>query len=253
MGSFGDYIVYVDESGDHALDNGNSSFPVFVLAFCIFPVADYVDKIVPTMQRLKFDHFGHDMVVLHEREIRKALGPFSILQNEAVRVSFLTRINELVRDGRFGVIACVIDKPRFAERRGPAENPYHVALRYGLERVFLQLQQRGQRGRETHVVFESRGSKEDAQLRAEYENIVTTTRLDGLGETLRFRCAPKSVNSSGLQLADMVARPIGVKVMRPDQENRAWDLIVAKMPRSKSGELRGYGLKVYPESERPPA
>ncbi|WP_228144603.1 DUF3800 domain-containing protein [Moraxella lacunata] len=30
------FIVYVDESGDHNLDNINSKYPIFVLAFCIF-------------------------------------------------------------------------------------------------------------------------------------------------------------------------------------------------------------------------
>ncbi|WP_435932938.1 DUF3800 domain-containing protein [Moraxella bovoculi] len=34
--NFSDCIVYVDESGDHNLDNINSKYPIFVLAFCIF-------------------------------------------------------------------------------------------------------------------------------------------------------------------------------------------------------------------------
>ena len=33
---YSDYIVYVDEAGDHSLDHIDSNFPVFVLAFCIF-------------------------------------------------------------------------------------------------------------------------------------------------------------------------------------------------------------------------
>lgn len=33
---FSDYIVYVDESGDHSLDSINSEYPLFVLSFCIF-------------------------------------------------------------------------------------------------------------------------------------------------------------------------------------------------------------------------
>ncbi|MCH8553147.1 MAG: DUF3800 domain-containing protein [Natronospirillum sp.] len=33
---FSKYIVYVDESGDHNLQSLDESYPVFVLAFCVF-------------------------------------------------------------------------------------------------------------------------------------------------------------------------------------------------------------------------
>ncbi len=39
----------------------------------------------------------------------------------------------------------------------------------------------------------------------------------------------KKSNSSGLQLADLMARPIGLKVLRPLQENRAFDVIRPKL------------------------
>ncbi len=34
--NFSDYIIYVDESGDHSLESIDKEYPVFVLAFCIF-------------------------------------------------------------------------------------------------------------------------------------------------------------------------------------------------------------------------
>ena len=34
--TFSDYIVYVDESGDHSLINIDANYPVFVLAFGVF-------------------------------------------------------------------------------------------------------------------------------------------------------------------------------------------------------------------------
>lgn len=40
---FSDYIVYVDESGDHTLNGYNSKYPVFVLAFCIFHKRYYTE------------------------------------------------------------------------------------------------------------------------------------------------------------------------------------------------------------------
>jgi len=48
----------------------------------------------------------------------------------------------------------------------------------------------------------------------------------------------KRSNSSGLQLADLMARPIGLKVLRPLQENRAFEVLRPKL-------ING-GLKSFP-------
>jgi len=246
MDRFGDYIVYVDESGDHSLTAINPEFPRFVLAFCIFPVSEYVDRVVPLVERMKFEFFGHDMVVLHEREIRKNEPPFDILRDGEVRRRFLSSLDVLIRDSRFGIVASVIRKPEFRERARFAANPYAVALEFGLERVFLQLQQRNQVGRKTFVVFESRGKKEDAQLELEFRRIMDTTRMRGMAKTLEFKCASKQANSPGLQVADLVARPIGVHDLRPSQPNHAWDILQEKLVHSRDGRTLGYGLKIYP-------
>jgi len=64
--------------------------------------------------------------------------------------------------------------------------------------------------------------------------------------------------SSGLQLADLVARPIGLKTVKPQQENRAFDVLTKKFycdgGRNKLGQnYEGIGMKIYPaqESEKP--
>lgn len=246
MPRFGDYVVYVDESGDHSMVDIDPQYPRFVLAFCVFPVEEYITVVVPAVERLKFDFFGHDMVILHEREIRKAVKPFDILLDARVRGPFIERMNELISKPRFGIVATVIRKQEFKDRVGADVSPYNVALEYGLERVFLQLQMRGQVGKMTSVIFEGRGKREDAALELEFRRIMDTTRMRGMAQTLRFECVSKKANSSGLQLADMVARPIGLKDLRPAQSNRAWDVVATKMVRSTRGQLNGYGLKIYP-------
>jgi hypothetical protein len=239
------FVVYVDESGDHSLTSINPDFPVFVLAFCVFPVDVYIDRVVPLMQRIKFDFFNHDMVVFHEREIRKSLPPFDLLLRPDVRRQFLTRIDAVFEE-RFGVIATAIHKPEFKDRVGTASNPYHVALEFGLERVFLQLQQRGAARQETVLVFESRGKREDRELEAEFDRVMATTKMRGMADSFRFTIANKQANSSGLQLADLVARPIGTHVIHRDQPNRAWERVLERMPKSPSGAVQGWGLKIYP-------
>lgn len=242
----GDYIVYVDESGDHNLVDFDPQYPRFVLAFCIVKIDHYVDHVVPFVQRLKFEFFGHDMVVLHEREIRQRAQPFDILMKEEVRAKFLARLDELIRMSRIGIVAAVIRKPEFRERRGSQLNPYDVALEFGLERVFLQLQARGQVGRKTFVVFEGRGRVEDKELELAFRRILDTTTMRGMAQTLDFMCVDKKTNSSGLQIADLVARPIGIHDLRPRQPNHAWDIIEPKLVKAPDGRVRGYGLKTYP-------
>lgn len=243
---FGDYIVYVDESGDHGLKTINAEYPVFVLAFCLVRKLDYLNAIVPAIQELKFRYFGHDMVILHEAEIRKSRGPFNILLNEEVRTSFLTDLSRLIREAPFKLIASCILKQRFLDRRGPDGNPYHAAMEFGLERVYLELQKLDQRGRKTHIVFEQRGLQEDRELELEFRRILDKSSMEGLSDTLEIVLASKKTNSAGLQLADMVARPIGRHLLAPNGPNRAFDILRDKFRRSPTGVIDGWGLKVYP-------
>jgi len=39
----------------------------------------------------------------------------------------------------------------------------------------------------------------------------------------------KSAGGLGLQFADLIARPIGIHILRSDQYNRAWDIIKGKV------------------------
>ena len=58
--------------------------------------------------------------------------------------------------------------------------------------------------------------------------------------------ADKKVNSSGLQLADLTARPIGLHVVKPSQSNRTWGVIEPKLDHDEHGKYEGWGLKIFP-------
>jgi hypothetical protein len=49
-----------------------------------------------------------------------------------------------------------------------------------------------------------------------------------------------------LQLADLIARPIGRYILNPSQENRAFDIITKKFRTDKTGNITGWGLKIFP-------
>lgn len=246
MDRFSDYIVYVDESGDHGLAEFGSEFPVFVLTFCIFRKEEYIDRVVPAFQRIKFKYFGHDMIVFHERDIRKAAGRFTFLTDGIRREQFMKDVNDWVEASPFAIIAIAIRKTEFAAKHADGRNPYNFAMRLGLERVQKHLEKRGQSHQLTHIVFESRGKREDNDLELEFRRV-----CDGQNykkDTLNFQILfpGKQVNSTGLQLADLIARPIARHVLNPNQSNRAFQVIEKKLDRSPWGVVAGYGLKCYP-------
>ncbi len=104
-----DYIVFVDESGDHSLTSIDKAYPLFVLCFCIVQKTAYTDVIIPCIKQLKFDRFGHDCVVLHEIDVRRKRGAFSKLGKEA-RETFLDALTQIIADVPMTVATVVIDK-----------------------------------------------------------------------------------------------------------------------------------------------
>ena len=242
---FSDYIVYVDESGDHSLESIDVNYPVFVLAFCIFNKQEYIKQVSPAIKQFKFDQFGHDMVLLHESDIRKARNEFVILINEKRRHAFMGAISQLTSESPFTVVSVVIRKEQLKSHYADPSNPYHLALVYGLERIYSFLRERQQTQKRTHIIFECRGKKEDKDLELEFRRV-----CDGANQwgALPFDIilADKKSNSCGLQLADLIARPIGRYVLDPQQENRAYSIIENKIYCDKSGKKEGWGIKCFP-------
>ncbi|QFU17983.1 DUF3800 domain-containing protein [Microvirga thermotolerans] len=247
MPSFSDYVIYVDESGDHDLNSVHDDFPLFVLAFCIFRKSQYVHEIVPAIQEFKFRWFGHDMVILHEREIRKQQAPFKFLQKKDVRQRFMDELSAIVKDADLTLIASVIDKRKLKRRYASPDNPYHIGLQFCMERTHAFLMEHDQRGKVAHCMFERRGAKEDRILELEFRRIKDRGNYNAIRmDELEICFVDKKANSSGLQLADLFARPIGLSVLRPEQANRTREIIVEKYRRSPAGKTLGWGLKIFP-------
>jgi hypothetical protein len=231
----GDFIVFVDESGDHGLARIDPNYPVFVLAFCIFRKSDYGNTIVPAVVKLKLDYFGHDQVVLHEAEIRKKKGPFTFLNEPAQCDRFHADLNALVGAAPFIVAAVGLRKQQLADRDALSANPYHLAMARGLERVCRFLGENGQEGKLTHFIFECRGKREDMDLELEFRRVTGPGTATCRGIPAEIIMSDKKTISTGLQIADLIARPIGLKILRPDQPNRAYEIIERKLLRGPAG------------------
>jgi len=194
--NYSDYIIYVDESGDHSLDSINKEYPIFVLAFCIFNKESYTQSALTKLKDFKFKHFGHDMVVLHENEIRRDKGVFKNLRPRSKKDAFIGELTQIIEEEDFTVIATVI--------------------------------------------------KKDDELELEFRRICDGQNYSNENMPFEIIMANKMSNSAGLQLADLIARPIGLSVLKQGQENRAFDIIKDKFHKNGFGEVNGVGLKVYP-------
>ena len=173
---FSDYVIFADESGDHGLARIDPDYPVFVLSFCLIRKDAYCDVLTPHVRKLKMDTFGHDMVILHEHDIRKRAGAFSKL---------------------------------------------------------------------SVILFEARGPKEDETLALAFRRVCDGANSNRKQMPFDIVIADKRTNSEGLQVADLMARPIGLSVLRPGQRNRAMEILDRKFARGIQGKM-GIGLKVFP-------
>ncbi|WP_434930708.1 DUF3800 domain-containing protein [Shewanella sp. HL-SH5] len=247
---FSDFVVYVDESGDHSLTSIDKDYPVFVLAFCIFYKGHYLAKVVPELQQLKFDYFGHDLVILHEHEIRKEKGDFTLFKTRDEKNVFMGRLSNIIDSSNFILASCVIEKHKMPNK-DDGQNPYHIALKHCLETLFDFVTEKGQQTLETHVIVERRGAKEDDELELEFRRICDGDNRYQKDLPFKIRMAAKTSNSAGLQLADLVARPIGRHVINPAQANQAFDVLRAKFYCEGGRKMVGngydqWGLKHFP-------
>ena len=241
--NYSGYIIYVDESGDHSLGSVTPYYPVFVLNFCIFRKDHYAKVFTPQMQEFKFVHFGHDIIVLHEREISKRKQPFAFLQNRAV---FMNDLGKIIEQAEFTIIAVGIHKEQLTSKCSHSDNLYDMALTFCMEMAYAFLRDIGQHAQTTHIVVEQRGKREDEELELVFCRVRDgENRLSAMpGFEIIF--ASKKTNSLGLQLADLTTRPIGLHALRPYQSNRAWDIIMTKIHRDPEGRMDGYGLRTFP-------
>lgn len=233
-------VVYLDEVGNPTLNASDRDFPVFAIALLICDSDCYATKITPAVTKLKFDTFGHEGVILHSRDIRKAQGDFGFLTDKTRRQPFYDALNRVMGECDYKLLAVAIQKDRHvAAYRYPAD-PYDLSLLFALERLVSVLEETKQT--EVTIVAEKRGAREDRELHNAFQRIVTsgTAFVDGrrfraIRFTLKFLA--KSMNIIGTQMADLAAYPIARHVLDPKKENPAFDVVKVKLCRQ---------LKVFP-------
>ena len=253
-------VVFLDECGSHSLTS-KEDFKAFVLAAVIVPDEDY-PKLDERWKRWKADNLGSPNKIIHEPDMRRGIGPFYFNKDATKRSLVLQSLRELLTELDFVAIACVVNRPEYVAQVGlnnldeslPA-HPYLMALDFLMERLVMVLE-RQFNGARTHVVAEARGPLEDAILQYEYVRL----QLDGtsyiadswfrqqLAPAIGFK--PKKENCTGLQLADLLARPCGEKILDPSTIPARWPEFREKLCPGQETAHSILGLKVVPWHER---
>jgi hypothetical protein len=238
-------IVFLDEAGNLNLDIHDENFPLFAVSMFVCKTTDYTRSIVPAVLEFKIRHFGHEAVILHSRDIRKAQKDFGFLTDRERRNAFLQELTTLMRDLNYRWITTVIRKQRHRELYGvAAQNPYDLALTLCLERLLPLLEEEEQS--EVCVVAEARGKREDKELELCFLRTVSNgtyyvsaDRFRAVKFTLKF--AEKAMNVIGTQMDDLIVYPIARNVLDPNKPNLPYEAVAPKMYRG-----RVWGLKVFP-------
>ncbi len=242
-------VMFLDESGDHSLEKIDASYPMFVLAGCIFDFEYYLQEAEKRVNELKLKHFRKTNIILRSYDIRKQKGDFVCLVDRKKRESLYEAIDNLVEGLNFTVIAAVINKTKLKGQYGHPKNPYHLCLQFILERSVMYL---GRSNEKMMFRIESRETHNDQKLSEVYERfrnndhrLFSKDEIQSKLTDLSFN--QKTQNIAGMQIADLVAYPIGKWVLDSNKENKAFTIIEKKLHRKpRTDRYLNYGLKVFP-------
>lgn len=244
-----DYIIFADESGNPNLKSVDPNYPVFVFCCCVFPRQHYDAAVAPAVAALKASHFGNPDVILHSHPIRRRLPPFDFPGDPHRRAAFMGDLTRLIADADFTVIAAAVELNQFQQRYPTIGAADRLAFRQCIIRLHDLLQIRGQHELATTIVIESRGKKNDRRLLQEYRALRNNAIVTGqTPPNFELQFDDKGNNAAGVQIADLVAAPIGRHLTSPQHQNRAWDIINAKLPQSPQGPGDGWGLIRLPDA-----
>jgi hypothetical protein len=250
-----DCLIFLDECGAHSVD-APDTFPIFTLAAVIVTRRHYEDVLDLQWRAWKATNLGFADAPVHEPDVRGQEGRFAGPAGQPI----VDSLGECLADAAFHVVACAIDRPAVKAAATPLDatlpdHMYLMALDMLFERIVLMLDHTYRGGR-AEVMAESRGPREDALLQYEFARL----QLDGtsyIGDAFFRKCLhpgisfrSKDQHCTGLQLADLVARPVAEKVGNPTSTPARWPEIREKLCPGTETKHSILGLKVFPWNEQ---
>ncbi|MDE2787528.1 MAG: DUF3800 domain-containing protein [Chloroflexota bacterium] len=243
----GDFILFSDESGNPNPKSVDPNYPIFVRIFCVFRQDHYSNIVAPAFANLKSTHLGDPSIILHEREIRLAEPPFDFQGDEPKRQDFMRELGDTIAAANFTMVAAIVDKRQQLRVPNQASALDRLAFNACMVRIRDFLNGCNQATLPTPVVVEAQGRQQDDALRQELWSLSAQWHTRGRTSP-RFQASfdDKKSNTVGVQIADLAARPVGTHILRPQQVNRAWDVLQPKLYCDPQGNTGGWGLITIP-------
>jgi hypothetical protein len=203
----------------------------------------------------KAANLGSEDAIVHEPDIRRGDWPFGGPR----RATLLEHLNAAVASLDFTVVAVTVRRAEYSALVGAgpldASLPgqlFLMSLDFLFERIVMALDERFNGGR-ARVVAESRGPREDALLQYEFARLQLGGTSYISSAWFRQQLHPGVIfegkggsYATGLQLADLAARPCAEKVANPDITPERWREIRAKLCPGKETKNSILGLKILP-------
>ena len=240
-------ILFIDESGTHNFRKIDPYYPVFVLAGCYMDNDYYINYANSLIDKFKLDFFGNKNVILHTRKIVRNQEEFEILKGTKIRQKFYNELNSLIRKLNFKIISCVIDLKRHNMKYKEPKDPYFYSLHIILERFVYTLSEENAYG---EIIAESRNSHLDKLLIFHFERLKRKgtqylSPKEIKKRIKKFDLCPRNKNINGLQIADLVASPIGRYILGKNIKED-FRIIRHKFRTNKNGKYLGWGLIIRP-------
>ncbi|MGA7569626.1 MAG: DUF3800 domain-containing protein [Candidatus Aquilonibacter sp.] len=256
--------IYIDECGSHTL-SAKEKYKAFALGAVI--IRDSDEAVFDALwKQWKAAYLGNDAKLVHEPDVRKLEGTFFCGGDIAKQKTAVIQLEEIISKLPFSAICCVLQREKYVAKWGtdapneslPHKNlpnhAYAMMLSFLAERIALSLQNHygGAKGR---LVLEARDPLGDALLQYEFARLF----LDGTAyisaSYFRHQFLPglrfitKDANNSGMQIADLLARPCADKVIDPTGEPARWKAFKPKLCTGRVTMNSILGLKIIPWDE----
>jgi hypothetical protein len=261
------YLMFVDETG---ISNVHSS--PFTVTGVIFEYkyayqkehSERACQLKVELDRFKMQCFGRTDVILHLREVLKAVGPFSEhsgVTNQQLQL-FWNGLPQFLRSLDFKIISVTVDKQKLKEYFATPKDPYVVAFAHIMKCLYSFIASPSVES--IRIVLESRGDLENLLMQKAFFDIFNsgTVHMDvsqHRNKIKSFTFADKNhVNYQfGCEIADLVCLPLnrvrnGLLEVKPKhinygEQNKIFAAIKEKiyLPHQDQ-DFRNWGFKKVP-------
>ena len=256
--------MYVDECGtDDIVSCHIPQHQHLALTGVIISLENVAAVATPGLDALKARHFAHrdpdaPPLILHRSDFLAAKGDFQSLSRTDAHNAFVTDLEHYLSELDHTVITVVLDKHAMMNRfHWRNKEPYHYCAEVLAEKFVQFLERNDSKG---DVFAESRKNIKNKRLQAAFKNVCETgsqfvtdpARYSRRLSSLQIEFREKKHNNSGIQIADIYAKPSMDRIMwhknnqypRSPFSVRFGKLLYSqKYDRSPRGNQWGYGMK----------